>query len=114
MKAMRLFGTAVPFLVLASAALAEGTASVKIVSPADGAKLDAMAQNAIAYEVNPGPNGDHIHLYVDGDETALLRKLKGSHTLDALTPGDHRICIKVVNKNHTPVGAEGCIKVTVQ
>ena len=88
-------------------------ASAKITSPADGATLDAMAQNKVVYEVVPGPNGDHVHLYVDAKEVAILRELKGSHTLTKLAPGPHDICVKVVNKGHTPIGVEQCVKVTV-
>lgn len=90
------------------------TGAVKIVTPAEGAKLDAMAENRISYEVTPGERGDHTHLYVDGKEAAVLRQLKGSHALDTLTPGKRELCIKVVNKNHTPIGVEKCVKVTVE
>ena len=89
-------------------------ASVKITSPADGAKLDAMAQNKLVYEAIPGPKGDHMHLYVDGKEAAILRQLKGSYALETLAPGKHDICVKVVNKGHTPIGVEQCIKVTAE
>ncbi len=88
-------------------------ASVKISSPANGATLDAMAQNKVAYEVMPGPRGDHTHLYVDGKEVAVLRQLMGSYALETLSPGKHDICIKVVNKGHTPIGVEQCVKVSV-
>jgi hypothetical protein len=88
-------------------------ASVTITAPANGATLDAMEQNKIVYDVVPGPKGDHTHLYVDGKEVAILRQLKGSHTLASLAPGKHAICIKVVNKAHTPIGVEQCIDVTV-
>lgn len=87
--------------------------SVKITSPADGAKLDAMVQNTVAYEVIPGPKGDHVHLYVDKKEAAILRQLKGSYALATLSPGLHDICVKVVDKGHTPIGVEQCVKVTV-
>lgn len=87
--------------------------AVRIVTPADGAKLDAFDQNKISYEVVPGPKGDHVHLYVDGKETAILRELKGSRTLETLSPGNHDICVKVVNKAHVPIGVEQCIKVNV-
>lgn len=97
----------------ASAAPAAGP-SVTITSPTDGEKLDAMAQTRVAYEVVPGPNGDHVHLYVDGKEVAILRQLKGTHTLETMATGAHDICIKVVNKAHTPVGVEKCIKVEVE
>lgn len=88
-------------------------ASVMISSPVDGARLDAMAQNQLVYEVMPGPKGDHVHLYVDNKEAAILRQLKGSHTLKTLSPGQHDICVKVVDKGHTPIGLEKCVKVTV-
>lgn len=88
-------------------------ASVKISSPANGATLDAMAQNKVVYEVIPGPRGDHTHLYVDSKEVAVLRQLMGSYALETLSPGKHDICIKVVNKGHTPIGVEQCVKVSV-
>lgn len=89
-------------------------ASVAISSPANGAKLSRAAQAKITYEVTPGPTGDHTHLYVDDEEVAILRQLKGSHTLDPLAPGNHEICIKVVSPGHSPVGVQQCIKVSVE
>lgn len=85
--------------------------SVSISSPVGGAKLDAMAENRIVYQVVPGPRGDHTHLYVDGREVAVLRRLSGSHPLETLAPGGHDLCIKVVNKAHTPIGVQQCVKV---
>lgn len=100
-------------LLLVTAAWAvEG--SVKITSPTEGAKLDSMATNRIAYEVVPGPKGDHTHLYIDGKEVAILRQLTGSYPLETLLPGKRELCIKVVNKNHTPIGIQQCVKVTVE
>src|SRR4030067_857263 len=64
-----------------------GEASVKILSPAEGAKLVASARNKITYDVTPGPRGDHTHLYVDGAEAAVLRKLKGDYDLKPLARG---------------------------
>jgi len=90
------------------------TGAVTIVSPADNATLDAKAENRISYDVTPGSQGDHTHLYVDGKEVAVLRELKGSYALKPLAPGAHEMCIKVVNKNHTPIGIEKCVKVKVE
>lgn len=98
---------------LASIALAADGA-VTILSPQDGARLDAMAQNSISYKVEPGPRGDHVHLYVDGREAAILRRLEGSYTLPTLAAGERDICIKVVNKGHTPIGVEQCVTVMVE
>ncbi len=97
----------------ASLAVAAG-AKVDITSPADGSRLDAKKQSQLAYEVIPGGEGDHVHLYLDGKQVALLREMKGSHTLDPLMPGMHEICARMVNKNHTPIGVERCIKVTAE
>lgn len=112
MNAQIMLSLALSGALIADAALA-AAASVTIHSPADGATLDAMEQNKVDYEVVPGPDGDHVHFYVDGAETAILRQLKGSHTLETLTPGAHELCIKVVNRNHTPIGVEQCLNVTV-
>lgn len=101
-------------LMLTAGGALAADAAVTILSPADGAKLDAMAQTKVEYVVEPGPKGDHTHLYVDGKEAAILRTLKGSHTLETMSPGSHEICIKVVNKSHTPIGVEKCIKVTAK
>ncbi|HEY4698575.1 MAG TPA: hypothetical protein VIH29_11310 [Gallionella sp.] len=99
--------------IAAPLAIAAGS-KIDISSPMDGAKLDVMEQNKLEYNITPGSDGDHIHVYMDGKETALLRQLKGSHTLESLAPGNHEICIKIVNKNHTPIGVERCIKVTAE
>lgn len=102
------------FVALYSSCVAADTPYAKITFPPDGAKLDAMSQNRIDYEVNPGPRGSHIHLYVDNEEAAILRKLSGSHALESLPLGAHSLCIKLVNKAHVPIGVEQCISVKVE
>lgn len=89
-------------------------ASVTITHPTDGQTLDVMDQNNIAYDVVPGPKGDHVHVYVDDKEVGILRQLKGSYTFESLPEGEHDICIKVVNKAHVPIGVEQCVSVTVE
>lgn len=86
----------------------------KIIFPADGAKLGAKTLDRVDYDVMPGASGDHIHLYVDGKEAGILRKLSGSHPLEPMNPGEHTLCIKVVNKAHVPIGVEQCNKVVVE
>jgi Family of unknown function (DUF6130) len=85
-----------------------------ILAPADGAKLDAKQNNKLEYEIKAAPKVDHVHLFVDGDEAAMAHKLKGSFKLGSLKPGSHKVCVTPVNKNHTPIGAQTCITVTVQ
>jgi hypothetical protein len=86
-------------------------ASVTISSPADGAKVGTSGVK-VAYSVVTGPKGDHVHFYVDDQEAAVLRQLKGTYTVDSLKAGAHTLCIRIVDKSHTPIGVEKCIKVT--
>jgi hypothetical protein len=99
------------FAACPAASLAQG--SVTIQSPADGATLDALDENRLVYDVAPGPRGDHVHVYIDGKEVGILRKLKGGYLLESMATGKRNICVKVVNKAHVPIGIEQCVNVTV-
>lgn len=91
-----------------------GEAYVKIISPADGARLDAMDLSKLVYEVGAGPKSSHVHVYVDGKEVGILRQLEGSYALESLSPGQRSLCVKVVNRAHVPIGIEQCVKVKVE
>ena len=91
---------------------AEG--KVTISAPTKGTILDSMDENRLVYSVDPGPRGDHVHVYVDDQEVGILRQLKGSYLLESMASGQRDICIKVVNKAHVPVGVQDCVKVTVK
>jgi hypothetical protein len=84
--------------------------SVSISAPAEGAKVGLSAIRLV-YDVAPGPKGDHVHIYVDGEQAALLHQLKGSYTVDKLTAGKHWLCVRVIDKGNTPVGLEKCVGV---
>lgn len=88
--------------------------SIKLTAPENGAMLDSYKSVQVAYEVVPGPKADHVHLYVDGKEMAVLRETMGTHMVPALPAGAHEICIKAVTKAHVPTGLEQCNKVTVK
>src|SRR5665647_1213373 len=64
------------FASLASPAATAAVSKIDISSPADGAKLDVMEQNKLEYNVTLGDGADHIHVYVDGTEAALLRQMQ--------------------------------------
>ncbi|MDE2117187.1 MAG: hypothetical protein KGJ19_01170 [Betaproteobacteria bacterium] len=113
MRTLKLLAVLLAFGCYAPLVLA-ADASVTISSPADGAKLSRTAQTNINYEVVPGPKGDHTHVYVDDKQVDVLHQLKGSYALESLAPGKHEICIKVVNRNHTPIDVQKCIKVSVE
>lgn len=99
---------------LAASPAMAAEAKIDITSPVDGSMLVAKAQSKLVYEITLGGEGDHAHLYVDGKQAALLRQMKGSYMLDPMARGMHEICAKMVNKNHTPIGVERCIKVTAE
>ncbi|MHB8760639.1 MAG: hypothetical protein ACYC5S_10995, partial [Thiobacillus sp.] len=71
-------------------------------------------ENRLVYSVDPGPRGDHVHVYVDDREVGILRQLKGSYLLESMASGQRDICVKVVNKAHVPIGIQDCVKVTVK
>lgn len=104
----------VVFMVSLTSQAFSKEASVKIIFPSDGATLMSTAKNKIDFEAIPGPKGDHVHLSIDDKAPIVLRQLKGNHTLENLEAGNRNICIKLVDKNHTPVGTEKCIKVKVE
>jgi hypothetical protein len=111
LRSVSLYALALP-LALAAAPAAEGY--VKIMAPADGARLGRMTATILVYEVSPGPRGSHVHVYVDGREVGILRAFKGSYALKALSPGERTVCVKVVSHAHVPIGIEQCIRVRVE
>lgn len=88
-------------------------ASVMISSPADGAVLAANQPVKVSYQANPGPKGDHVHLYLDGERTAVLRQLTGDYELGMLKPGKHKISVEIVTKDHHHIGVGKEITVEV-
>ncbi len=89
-------------------------ANVKISSPTDGGTVKAGAPVHVVYEITPNAGGDHSHIYVNGKEAGILRKLNSTFELDPLPSGAHALCIKVVNKGHASIGQETCLKVTAK
>jgi hypothetical protein len=96
----------------ASASAASPTAAtIKILVPTDGAQVDAGESYSLKYEVALGPGDDHFHVWVDSDRGPGIHDLKGTYALPKLSPGDHVITIKLVDKGHVPTGPEKTIKV---
>jgi len=114
MNQQHLLATLALGFFLAIPATSFGQGKALIISPVDGATLDPLDEIRVTYEVDPGPRGDHAHLYVDNKEVAILRKLKGSQLLETLSSGKRSLCVKLVNKAHVPIGIEQCIQVTVK
>ncbi len=115
--------TALPLVVLAVASLwvlagpalrAEEKASIQILSPENGAQLDAGESYPLEYAVVPGPGGDHFHVWVDSERGPGVHDRKGVYQLPKMTPGEHTITLKVVDKGHVPTGPAKSIKVRVK
>jgi hypothetical protein len=101
------------FALLFGSSLAFAAAGkVTITAPTEGAMIGSNDKIKVVYEAIPGPEGDHLHLNVDGKRVDLLRQLKGTTELDPLAPGKHQICLVVNTKGHVPTGVEGCVNVT--
>lgn len=86
---------------------------IDILAPNAGATLQARDQNVLRYAVAGANQGDYVHVIIDGVEVGILRRLKGSYTMETLAPGHHRICVGVVSRAHRPVGKLKCVKVNV-
>src|SRR5256885_10145192 len=97
-----------PLFILALASAgpvnAVPAASLKILTPADHAQLDAGESYPLQYEIALGPGDDHFHVWVDGDRSPGIHDLKGTYTLPKLSPGDHVITLKLLDKGHVPTG----------
>ncbi|HQT25791.1 MAG TPA: hypothetical protein PLK99_04240 [Burkholderiales bacterium] len=105
---------------------------VRIIAPDDGAKVGSASPIHVIYMATFDNTGDHVHLYLDGQghETlrnrtisrtvdiysdgkweVISRELNGRKAIGPLSPGRHRICIMVVDREHKPTGVEKCIEV---
>ena len=87
---------------------------VTIMSPANGAMVSANDKIMLKYQADPGPEGDHLHLNVDGKRQDVIHRLQGTTEVDPLPPGKHHICLAVNTRGHVPTGVEGCIDVTAK
>jgi hypothetical protein len=101
-------------LLLVSGSAFAATGKVTIFSPADGSTFGSSDRIVLKYDAVPGPNGDHLHLNVDGKRMDVIHRLKGTEEVDPLPPGKHHICLAINTSSHVPTGPEGCIDVTVK
>lgn len=108
----RLLTSAALALLLGSGSALAAEGRVTISSPANDAVVSQNDNVELTYEAIPGPNGDHLHLNVDGNFVDIIRPLKGTASVGKLGPGKHHICLAVNTKAHVPTGVEGCIDVT--
>ena len=67
--------------VSSGAFAAEGKVVIKSVSPSSVYANDKIT---LSYEATPGPEGDHLHLNVDGKRVDVIHQLKGNAVVDPL------------------------------
>ncbi|SRR5713101_2229395 len=96
-----------PILVLVAAftvghslAARSGVASIKIVSPAGNALVQADEAYALSNEVSWRAEGNHFHAWVDDQRGPGVSSSKGSYALPRLNPGEHVIALKFVDTGH--------------
>jgi hypothetical protein len=88
--------------------------TLKILTPADQAQLDAGESYPLEYQVTLGPGDDHFHVWVDAERSPGIHDLKGTYRLPKMTPGVHTITLKAVDKGHVPTGPQVSIQVKVK
>ncbi len=99
------------FLASAGSAFAEA-GSITISAPLDKATVSQNDDVEITYAATLGPNGDHLHLYLDNKRIDVLHQLKGKADVGLIPLGDHKICLAENTSSHVPTGLETCITVT--
>ncbi|MBI3902790.1 MAG: hypothetical protein HY306_07600 [Nitrosomonadales bacterium] len=84
---------------------------ITITSPANNATVSQNDNVELSYEAVPGPDGDHLHLYLDDKRIDVLHPMKGKADVGMLDPGKHRICLSINTRGHVATGVEQCIDV---
>jgi hypothetical protein len=101
------------FAATPSAPAPKGAASIQILKPADHADLDSDEAYPLDYQVVLGSGDDHFHVWVDADRSPGIHDLKGTYMLPKMSPGQHVITLKLVDKGHNPTGPQRSITVNV-
>ncbi|MHB8482502.1 MAG: hypothetical protein ACYDBV_07180 [Nitrospiria bacterium] len=83
-----------------------GASKILILTPKPGEKIPAGQEVLLNYQLVHGlrDNGDHIHVYVDGESQGTAKR--SPRSLGKLPPGKHKITLKVSNRDHDLVHVE--------
>jgi hypothetical protein len=117
------FMIAAAALLVATACGSNGSSSggsskptLKITSPSDGASVTAPFTLTFTSSEPIGPTDsgkDHVHLIVDG-KTSNYQVVTSTRTqVRNLSPGKHTIGVTLQHADHSPVGAQAQVIVTV-
>lgn len=110
----RILATVFFTLLLGSTNALAAAGKVSISFPKNGATFTTNDDIVLHYAAVPGPNGNHLHLVVDGSKVDEIYQLNGTEDVGTLGSGKHHICLAISNAAHIPTGVEGCIDVTVK
>ncbi len=97
--------------------LAFAAGSITILSPKEGAALSSGSGDKLEYNVTLGPNGNHLHVYVDNQDPIVDRNVSGcpcSIDLPDLSPGKHVIFVKEATASHVLTGLQSKVDFTVK
>jgi hypothetical protein len=115
----RLIGLFFGFTLVALASpvfAADSAGSITITSPANGAMLQS-AGNKLEFSVHLGPNGNHVHIYVDDQNPIVFRDVSHcpcSIDLPDLSSGKHTIVVKEATSGHAMTGVQALVTATVK
>ena len=91
--------------------------AITILSPKNNAVLDSGSDVKLSYNVHLSPSGNHLHIYVDGQDPIIDRDVSGcpcSMTLPHLAPGKHSVAVKEAMANHVLTGVQSMVMFTVK
>jgi hypothetical protein len=121
-KVMALSLLAVSLLIIAGCEAASGPSdsskkpAFSIASPSNSAKVKVPFTVTVSSSEPLGPTNsgkDHWHLYFDGKEAEYEVITSTSARVDSLSSGKHTIEAALQHADHSPVGPEDEISVTV-
>jgi hypothetical protein len=119
-KVMTLSLLAMSMLFVAGCGAASGSSdkqpTLSIASPSNGAKVKVPFTVTVSSSEPLGPTNsgkDHWHLYFDGKETQYKVITSMSTRVTSLAPGKHKVEASLQHADHSPVGPEDEISVTV-
>jgi len=104
-------------VALASPVFAADSGSITITSPTNGEVLPSDSGNKLAFNVHLGPNGNHVHIYVDDQNPIVFRDVSHcpcSIDLPVLTSGKHTIVVKEATSSHAMTGVQASVTATVK
>ena len=119
-KVMTLSLLAMSMLIVAGCGAASGSSvsskqpTISITSPSNGVKVPFTVTVSSSEPLGATNSGkDHWHLYFDGKETQYKVITSTSTRITSLSPGTHKMEASLQHADHSQVGPEEEISVTV-